>query len=277
MRSAGGGATAAWRRAFVPLTFAPGEACQFDWSLGWVVMGGVTTKVKVAHIRLCYSRMRFRIACPRETQEPCGPSPGRIRAGQRREPVMAAWGFTATGARVLLRLMAGSKEDAETVAAFFQDMRGRRLGDPLLVVSDGAPAPPRTPDAHSRRQGPRGRLAGGEGPRAGGLSGPRPGDHAGSREGRRRGVRSGPALRRRLGACPPSPSASRATSRPASRICACQPSMIAVNPSSFGRFSRVVRRYPDGAESAGILRAQSREMLKRRAARRRLMPFAKTG
>ena len=35
--------------------------------------------------------------------------------------------------------MAGSKEDAGTVSAFFQDMRQRGLGDPLLAVSDGAP------------------------------------------------------------------------------------------------------------------------------------------
>ena len=35
--------------------------------------------------------------------------------------------------------MASSKEDVETVSAFFQDMRGRGRGDPLLVVSDGAP------------------------------------------------------------------------------------------------------------------------------------------
>ena len=63
----------------------------------------------------------------------------RIRPGQKREPVLAAWGFTASGAKVLLHLMAGSKEDAETVSAFFQDMRRRGLGDPLLVVSDGAP------------------------------------------------------------------------------------------------------------------------------------------
>ena len=34
--------------------------------------------------------------------------------------------------------MAGSKEDAEAVSAFFQDMRARALNDPLLVVSDGA-------------------------------------------------------------------------------------------------------------------------------------------
>ena len=63
----------------------------------------------------------------------------RIRPGQRREPVLAAWGFSIEGKKVLLGLMAGSKEDAETVSAFFQDMRGRGLGDPLLVVSDGAP------------------------------------------------------------------------------------------------------------------------------------------
>ncbi len=63
----------------------------------------------------------------------------RIRPGQKREPVLAAWGFTAEGRKVLLHMMAGSKEDAETVSAFFQDMRSRGLGDPLLVVSDGAP------------------------------------------------------------------------------------------------------------------------------------------
>src|SRR3546814_11127297 len=51
----------------------------------------------------------------------------RIRPGQRREPVLAAWGFTAEGRKVLLALMAGSKEDTETVSAFFQDMRGRGL------------------------------------------------------------------------------------------------------------------------------------------------------
>jgi transposase len=55
--------------AFVPLTFAPGEAYQFDWSHEIVVMDGVTTIVKVAHLRLCHSRMMFVRAYPRETQE----------------------------------------------------------------------------------------------------------------------------------------------------------------------------------------------------------------
>jgi len=55
--------------AFVPLTFAPGEAYQFDWSHEIVVLDGVTTTVKVAHVRLCHSRMMFVRAYPRETQE----------------------------------------------------------------------------------------------------------------------------------------------------------------------------------------------------------------
>ena len=55
--------------AFVPLTFAPGEAYQFDWSHEIVVMDGVTTIVKVAHLRLGHSRMMFVRAYPRETQE----------------------------------------------------------------------------------------------------------------------------------------------------------------------------------------------------------------
>ena len=42
--------------AFVPLSFAPGEAYQFDWSHEIVLLNGVTTIVKVAHMRLCYSR-----------------------------------------------------------------------------------------------------------------------------------------------------------------------------------------------------------------------------
>jgi putative transposase len=63
----------------------------------------------------------------------------RIRPGQRREPVLAAWGFTADGRKELLSLMSGSKEDAERASALFQDMRRRGLCDPLLEASDGAP------------------------------------------------------------------------------------------------------------------------------------------
>src|SRR5438132_399878 len=61
-----GQATAA---AFVPLSFAPGDAYQFDWSHEVVLLSGVTVTVKVAHVRLCHSRMLFVRAYPRETQE----------------------------------------------------------------------------------------------------------------------------------------------------------------------------------------------------------------
>ena len=56
-------------QAFVPLSFAAGEAYQFDWSHEIVVIRGVTTSLKVAHVRLCHSRMFFIRAYPRETQE----------------------------------------------------------------------------------------------------------------------------------------------------------------------------------------------------------------
>jgi transposase len=60
---------AATAEAYVPLSFAPGEAYQFDWSHEVVLINGVTVTVKVAHVRLCHSRMLFVRAYPRETQE----------------------------------------------------------------------------------------------------------------------------------------------------------------------------------------------------------------
>jgi len=55
--------------AYVPLSFAPGEAYQFDWSHEIVLINGATVRVKVAHVRLCHSRMLFVRAYPRESQE----------------------------------------------------------------------------------------------------------------------------------------------------------------------------------------------------------------
>jgi len=60
---------AAAAAAYVPLSFAPGEAYQFDWSHEIVLLGGMPVTVKVAHVRLCHSRMMFVRAYPRETQE----------------------------------------------------------------------------------------------------------------------------------------------------------------------------------------------------------------
>jgi len=60
---------AAIAEAYVPLSFAPGEAYQFDWSHEVVLINGTTVTVKVAHVRLCHSRMLFVRAYPRESQE----------------------------------------------------------------------------------------------------------------------------------------------------------------------------------------------------------------
>jgi transposase len=56
-------------QAYVPLSFSPGDAYQFDWSHEVVILNGATVTVKVAHMRLCHSRMPFVRAYPRETQE----------------------------------------------------------------------------------------------------------------------------------------------------------------------------------------------------------------
>lgn len=66
-----------WRRnqnrnlskAFVPLEFEPGEAFQFDWSEEEIELRGVLTRIKAAHIRLCYSRHFLVIGYPNEQLE----------------------------------------------------------------------------------------------------------------------------------------------------------------------------------------------------------------
>ena len=55
--------------AFVPLTYAPGEAYQFDRSHEVVLIDGICVTVKVALVRLCHRGMFFVRAYPRETQE----------------------------------------------------------------------------------------------------------------------------------------------------------------------------------------------------------------
>jgi transposase len=55
--------------AYIPQSFEPGEAFQFDWSHEMVELGGVLTKIRLAHFGLCYSRMQFCVAYPRESLE----------------------------------------------------------------------------------------------------------------------------------------------------------------------------------------------------------------
>ncbi|MFO7581994.1 IS256 family transposase [Guyparkeria sp.] len=63
----------------------------------------------------------------------------RLRPGARREAVLAAWAITADGRKLLLHLSPGTKESTDCCRDFFEDMKRRGLGDPLLVVTDGAP------------------------------------------------------------------------------------------------------------------------------------------
>jgi len=53
-------------RVFIPLAFAPGEAYQFDWSYETVELGGQVQTVKVAHLRLCHSRVFLAVAYLRD-------------------------------------------------------------------------------------------------------------------------------------------------------------------------------------------------------------------
>lgn len=56
-------------RAFVPMSFAPGEAYQFDWSHETITLQGLPLTIKAAHMKLSHSRMPFVRAYFRETQE----------------------------------------------------------------------------------------------------------------------------------------------------------------------------------------------------------------
>ena len=62
---------------FIPQSFAPGEAYQFDWSHEGVELGGVDQMVKVAHTRLAHSRKFHLKAYARESQEMVFDSHGR--------------------------------------------------------------------------------------------------------------------------------------------------------------------------------------------------------
>jgi transposase len=57
------------KKAFVPMKFDAGDACQFDWSLEHVELGGVAQTVKLAHFRMAHSRRMLVVAYPNETQE----------------------------------------------------------------------------------------------------------------------------------------------------------------------------------------------------------------
>lgn len=48
------------RNTYVSLSFAPGEAFQFDWSEDHAVVGGVNTKLQIAHFKLSHTTALLR-------------------------------------------------------------------------------------------------------------------------------------------------------------------------------------------------------------------------
>ena len=55
--------------AYVPLSFALGEAFQFDWSEEALVLGGQYQRLQVAHLKLCASRAFWLVAYPGQGHE----------------------------------------------------------------------------------------------------------------------------------------------------------------------------------------------------------------
>ena len=56
-------------RGFVPLTFALGEAFQFDWSEEGLLIGGLFRRIQVSHMKLCASRAFWLVAYPSQGHE----------------------------------------------------------------------------------------------------------------------------------------------------------------------------------------------------------------
>src|SRR5271163_488703 len=99
--------------AFVPLSFAPGEAYQFDWSHEIVLLNGVTVTVKVAHMRLAGGRGRLRAGDggrrPFGRRDPQHPRPPpRSRTG--RDRAHAGGTGAAAGADRRLRQIRSTQE-----------------------------------------------------------------------------------------------------------------------------------------------------------------------
>src|SRR5690348_8551487 len=62
----------------------------------------------------------------------------KMHPGARAEPVLAAWGIDTEGKPVFVALAPGGSESTDAWAGFLEELTGRGLRPPLLVISDGA-------------------------------------------------------------------------------------------------------------------------------------------
>ncbi|WP_371321564.1 IS21 family transposase [Pseudomonas sp. IPO3774] len=116
-------------RAFVPLTFALGEAFQFDLSEESLLIGGLFRRIQVSHMKLCASRAFWLVAYPSQGHQMLFDAHTRS--------------FGALGGlprRVIYDNMkpAVNKGKGRTVNARFSEMRAYYLFDPdFCNVSSG--------------------------------------------------------------------------------------------------------------------------------------------
>ncbi len=61
----------------------------------------------------------------------------KMHPGAKAEPVLVAWGIDTDGQPVFLGLAPGAAESADAWRALLDDLAGRGLSSPLLVISDG--------------------------------------------------------------------------------------------------------------------------------------------
>jgi transposase-like protein len=57
---------------------------------------------------------------------------------EHKEPVLAAYGITSSGKRILLSVGSGNRESYHSWQYFLRDMVKRNLNEPLLVITDGS-------------------------------------------------------------------------------------------------------------------------------------------
>jgi transposase-like protein len=62
----------------------------------------------------------------------------KMHPGARAEPVLAAWGIDTAGKPVFVALAPGGSESTDAWGDFLDELTGRGLRPPLLVISDGA-------------------------------------------------------------------------------------------------------------------------------------------
>ncbi len=124
------------RGTFVPLSFRPGEAFQFDWSEDFAVLGGERTKLQVAHIKLSHSRAFLVRAYLLQTHVPLVTFPSQMHCRSmdvvRRSLVWVPGLWWHPGARDLRQYEDGSRSCRSRKGATGQHALSRN-GEPLCI------------------------------------------------------------------------------------------------------------------------------------------------